>query len=286
MHQRRFMSIPSQERIRPYYYDSDQYNNSTQEIVDLIRYRDLVWLMIINILRSRYRRSFFGIVWMLLNPLLNTLVLAIAFSSIFKSSLPNYPIYILSGLLIWNFVTQSSTHAMNTMLYGGGSLLKRIYIPRTIYAVTSVGNGLVNLLISLVVLFIIMLLWNHPFHENLWFVGVAIILATVFTLGLSLILSLSTVFFTDSIDIYGVVTQAFFFLTPIIYPLNMLPPQVQDLMLINPFYCFTEIFRTPIYSGVIPNLQIIIASLIYAIGFLTFGWILFIMNAQKIAYKI
>lgn len=280
------MANPYHDRkIRPY-YDSDQYNSSTQEFVDLFRYRDLVWLMTINILRSRYKRSFFGILWMLLNPLLNTLVLAIAFSNIFRSSLPNYPIYVLSGLLIWNFMTQSSTHAMNTMMYGGGSLLKRIYIPRTIYAVTSVGNGVVNLMVSLIVLFIIMLLWDHPFHNNLWFVGVAIIVTTTFTLGLSLILSLSTAFFTDSIDIYGVVTQAFFFLTPIIYPLNLLPPQIQDLMLINPFYCFTEMFRIPIYSGIIPDSQIIMASLIYAIGFLAFGWILFTTNTHKIVYKI
>ena len=280
------MANPHHDRkIRPY-YDSDQYNSSTQEFVDLFRYRDLVWLMTINILRSRYKRSFFGILWMLLNPLLNTLVLAIAFSNIFRSSLPNYPIYVLSGLLIWNFMTQSSTHAMNTMMYGGGSLLKRIYIPRTIYAVTSVGNGVVNLMVSLIVLFIIMLLWDHPFHNNLWFVGVAIIVTTTFMLGLSLILSLSTAFFTDSIDIYGVVTQASFFLTPIIYPLNLLPPQIQDLMLINPFYCFTEMFRIPIYSGIIPDSQIIMASLIYAIGFLAFGWILFTTNTHKIVYKI
>lgn len=222
---------------------------------------------------------------MLLNPLLNTLVLAIAFSSIFKSSLPNYPIYVLSGLLIWNFIIQSSTHAMNTMTYGS-NLLKRVYIPRTIYATTSVGNGVVNLILSLIVLFIIMLLWDHPFHKNLWFVGIAIILTTIFTLGLSLTLCLATVSFTDSIDIYGVITQAFFFLTPIIYPLNLLPLQIQDLMMINPFYCFIEIFRIPIYSGAIPDSQIIIASLIYATGFLAFGWILFTKNSHKIVYKI
>ena len=277
-------NLQQEMKTRPY-YDSDQYNSSTQEMMDLFHYRDLVWLMTINILRSRYKRSFFGIIWMLLNPLLNTLVLAIAFSSIFKNSLPNYPIYVLSGLLIWNFMTQSSTHAMNTMIYGS-SLLKRVYIPRTIYATTSVGNGVVNLMVSLIVLFIIMLLWDHPFHNNLWFVAVAIILTTIFTLGLSLILSLATAFFTDSIDIYGVIIQAFFFLTPIIYPLNLLPPQIQDLMLINPFYCFTEMFRIPIYAGVIPDSQTITASLLYASSFLAFGWILFTTNAHKIVYKI
>ena len=118
------------------------------EFVQLVHYRDLIFLMVENILKNRYKRSVLGIFWMLLNPLLQTIVLTIAFGTMFKSSLPNYAVYLLSGLLAWNFITQTTEYAMSTMAYGGG-LLKRIYIPRATYIVGAVGNGLINLIVSI-----------------------------------------------------------------------------------------------------------------------------------------
>ena len=100
-----------------------------------------------NILKNRYKRSLLGIFWMLLNPLLQTIVLAVAFGALFKSALPHYPVYLLSGLLAWSFMTQTTQYTMGVMATGSG-LLKRIYIPRATYVVAVVGNGLVNFLIS------------------------------------------------------------------------------------------------------------------------------------------
>lgn len=97
------------------------------ELVQLIRYRDLVFLMTGNILKNRYKRSMLGIFWMLLNPLLQTIVLTIAFGTMFKSSLSHYAVYLLSGLLVWNFITQTTQYAMGTMAYGGGLLKKFIF---------------------------------------------------------------------------------------------------------------------------------------------------------------
>ena len=126
------------------------------EFIQLIHYRDLIFLMVGNILKNRYKRSVLGIFWMLLNPLLQTVVLTIAFGTMFKSSLPNYAVYLLSGLLAWNFITQTTQYAMGAMAYGGG-LLKRIYIPRATYIVAAVGNGLINLLVSIGSLVIIII---------------------------------------------------------------------------------------------------------------------------------
>src|SRR5260221_2671662 len=126
------------------------------ELVELVRYRDLVLMMVANMVKTRYKRSALGVVWTLLNPLLNMAVLTVAFSALFSSSLVHYPVYVLTGLVFWNFFSQTTLFAMNALVWGGG-LLKRVYIPRTIFAVSAVGNGLVNLGLSLIPLVLIML---------------------------------------------------------------------------------------------------------------------------------
>ena len=93
------------------------------EIVELVRYRDLLAMMVSNIIKTRYKRSVLGVVWTLLNPLLNMAVLTIAFSSIFRSSLEHYPVYVLSGLIAWNFFTQTTLYAMNALVWGGGLMV-------------------------------------------------------------------------------------------------------------------------------------------------------------------
>src|SRR6266849_6535181 len=108
------------------------------ELAELIRCRDLLRMMVANIIKTRYKRSALGVVWTLLNPLLNMAVLTLAFSTLFRFSLPHYPVYVLSGLIFWNFFTQTTLYAMNTLVWGGG-LLKRVYIPRTIFSVAAVG---------------------------------------------------------------------------------------------------------------------------------------------------
>src|SRR5688500_1273278 len=138
-------------------YDSaDRRSPALTELAALLRYRDLLVLMIANQVKVRYKRSALGVLWTLLQPLLQMAVLTLAFSSLFRSSLEHYPVYVLSGLIAWNFFTQTTVFAMNSLVWGG-SLLRRIYIPRTIFAVSSIGHGLVNLGLSLLPLLVIML---------------------------------------------------------------------------------------------------------------------------------
>ncbi len=99
-----------------------------REIVELVRFRDLLGLLIGRTNKTRYRRSALGVTWTLLNPLLNMAVLTFAFSHLFRFDLPRYPVYVLTGLIAWNFFSQTTTHAMNTLIWGG-SLLARIYLP-------------------------------------------------------------------------------------------------------------------------------------------------------------
>lgn len=255
------------------------------EFIQLLRYRDLIVLMTGNILKNRYKRSMLGIFWMLLNPLLQTIVLAVAFGAMFKSALPHYPVYLLSGLLAWSFMTQTTQYAMGIMTTGSG-LLKRIYIPRATYVVAVVGNGLVNFLVSILPLTLIVWFLDHPVTVSWLFLPACILILSVFTLGLALLLSTVSVFFNDSIDIYQIFVQAGFFLTPIMYPPSVLPESLSGWMVLNPFFLLIELFRTPIYTNTIPDTGLIVGAATLAVVTLLAGWTVFTRQADHLAYRL
>ena len=270
----------------PLTYDSAQRPPLfVDELVQLLRYRDLVYLMIGNILKNRYKRSMLGIFWMLLNPLLQTIVLAVAFGAMFKSALPHYPVYLLSGLLAWSFMTQTTQYAMGVMATGSG-LLKRIYIPRATYVVAVVGNGLVNFLVSILPLALIVWFLDHPVSASWLLLPVCILILAVFTLGLALLLSTASVFFNNSIDIYQILVHAGFFLTPIMYPPSVLPEALKGWMILNPFFLLIQLFRTPIYNNTIPDVSLICGGATLAAVTLLVGWTVFTRQADHLAYRL
>src|SRR5713101_5117542 len=115
-----------------------------RELYDLVRYRDLVVQLVSRDIRTRYKRSVLGVGWTLLNPLLMMAVLTLVFSQIFRANIQHYAVYLLSAQLIWIFFAQSTTQAMNSLTWGG-ALVTKIYLPRSVFAISQVGLGLVNL---------------------------------------------------------------------------------------------------------------------------------------------
>ena len=267
-------------------YDSDKHRRSTlYELSELLKYRDLLGLLISYGIRTRYKRSLLGVLWSFLNPLLTMGVLALAFSALFKFSLLNYPIYLLSGLLIWNFFSQTTTATMYSLSWGG-TLLKRIYIPRSIFSISAIGSELFNLIISLIPLFIIMLILGHPFTPALAFLPVAILSMAMFALGMGLCISTLSVYFIDTIHIYQIVLMAWFYITPIIYPADIIPESYAVYLKLNPMIFILELFRSPIYLGIIPGFKTILIAFSWSIFSLLFGWSIFSRKADKFAYRI
>jgi ABC-type polysaccharide/polyol phosphate export permease len=267
-------------------YDSDARRSPMlRELLDLVRYRDVVRLFIANLNKTRYKRSVLGIGWTLLNPLLNMAVLTVAFSRVFRFSVEHYPVYVLCGLICWNLFSQTTVHAMNSLVWGG-SILRRVYLPRSIFAVSAVGNGLVNLGLALIPLVIIMAVLGHPFHATWWFLPIATLLLAMFSLGMALLVSTVAIFFVDVAEMYGIVIQAWFFLTPIVYPKEILGPRLAWCMNLNPMYNLLELFRTPIVTGAIPGVHTILAGVTSAVVPLLLGWWVFARKADEFAYRI
>ncbi len=143
-------------------YDSSKHNfRPLLEIKEAWQYRDLVFFLVRRDITARYKRSVLGIAWTMLNPLGMMIVLSIVFSQVFRVAMENYPAYVLSGIIVWTFFSQTSANSISVMVWGG-DLFQRIYIPRSIFAISTVFTGLVNLVLSLVPLILVMLVTRVP----------------------------------------------------------------------------------------------------------------------------
>jgi ABC-type polysaccharide/polyol phosphate export permease len=267
------------------FYDSaDRRTGMVAELRELLRYRDLLQLLVAQITKNRYKRSALGVLWTLLNPLISMAVLTFAFSAVFKTS-ARYPVYLLTGVVCWNFFSQTTIYSMGSLV-AGGTLIKRVYVPPTIFGVASVSNGLINFAFSLVPLVVIMLALGHPFFGAWWFVPVAMALLAAFCLGVTLLMSTLAVFFADVVDMFTLILQSWFFLTPIMYPLDILPAQYQGLMALNPMYHLVELFRAPILTGELPSLAHFLWGAGWAGGMLLVGWWTITRKAKEFAYRL
>jgi ABC-2 type transport system permease protein len=236
------------ESYRDVIYDSAKRPpRPVEELLHVIQYRDLIFQLLRRDLLTRYKRSVLGIAWTMIGPLGTMLVLSIVFSQAF-GTVKGYPAYILSGLMAWNLFSQTSNASMINLVWGGG-LLHRIYIPRTSFALAAVGTGLINTLFALVPLLIVMLLFGIPIRWTIVFLPVPFILIAAFALGFGLILSTFAVFFPDVAEMYQIVLTAWMYLTPILYPEEILPAQFRALIIfLNPMYSLV-ILRQFAYPG-------------------------------------
>jgi ABC-type polysaccharide/polyol phosphate export permease len=258
-----------------------------EEIAELIRYRDLLKQLIARNIKTRYKRSVLGIFWTMLNPLLMMTVLTFVFSEIFRFSISakHYATYALAGLSLWNFFAQTTTGAMSELIWGGG-LLNRIYLPRAIFAFSALGTGLVNLLLSLLPLFLIMLVTGVPFRPAILILPLPILLTAMFALGVALILSRVAAYFADVMEMYQILLTAWMYLTPIIYPKEIIPEQYRWFFNLNPMYHLLEIFRAPLHTGRLAGPMTMAAAALAATLTLAFGWWYFSRKADELAYRI
>jgi ABC-2 type transport system permease protein len=268
------------------YYDSARRPHPlVEEALALIHYRELIVQFVQRSIKIRYKRSVLGVVWTLLNPLLTMLVLTIVFSQVFRFDIENFPVYVLSGLVAWNFYSSTTAGAMNDMLWSG-SLLGRIYIPKSIFAVAALGTGLVNFFLSLIPLFVITLVVERGISPTVLVMPFAILIMAAFTLGISLLLSTAAIFFADMLSVYSVVLTIWMYATPIIYPLEVVPPQFQWVMKLNPLYYMVELFRQPLYSGTIPELSVWLIAAAFALVAILLGGFIFTWRSNEYAYRL
>jgi ABC-2 type transport system permease protein len=194
-------------------------------------------------------------------------------------------VYALAGILFWNFFSQSIVASMNS-LRGNAGILQKLPVPKAVFPIATVISGVVNLCLALVPLFVILIVTGHPLTLSLLFLPVSIVLAALFTLGAGLLLSPLAVFFSDVVELVGVVLMLLMYLTPIFYPMAIVPEQYRWLVRFNPVRSVLEVFRDPIYYGKIPPMPHLAVTLVIALGALLIGALAFRKSSDRIPFYI
>ena len=254
-----------------------------EEAAHLWRYRGLVHELVVRDIKIRYKRSVLGMLWTMLAPLLNMIALTLVFSALLKTTISNYPVYFMAGQIFWNFFAQTSNGAAS-QTQASNDLAKRMFVPRSVFVAAAVGGGLVNLFLSLLPLVLILAVTGFRFYATWAFLPVSIFILTLFTTGVSLLLFTLTSRFADVREMYGVIVQTWFFLTPIVYEPSIVPFRYRVWLSLNPMYHLIQVFRKPIYAGTLPSVELIMVSLALSIAVLATGWVYFCHRTDKMAY--
>ncbi len=244
------------------------------------RYQYLLLNLVQRDLKVKYRRSTLGFLWSILNPILMMLVMAAVFSYMFRFQIEYFAVYLLSAQVIFNFFSGSTSSAMGSVV-GYSALIKKVYIPKYIFPFEKVLFELVNTLFAMVALFVVMLVTRVPLTPWLLLFPVPLILIFFFNLGAGMLLSTLVVFYRDVQHLYGVVVVALNYLTPIFYPVDVLPPWMQQAIKFNPLYWYVAMFRQVVLYGQPPTPTMWLACSVCSAAALMIGLLAFRAKQDK-----
>ena len=264
---------------------------------NFMKYRHLLRELVVKNIKLQYRNSVLGMLWTFLQPLLTMIVLSVVFSNLFgkdSSKVVNYPVYLLSGRLLYEFFTQSTKRAMKS-IRGNASIIKKVYVPKYIYPFSVVLSTFVTFLISLSVLVVVIAFFNiakiNPvtISWQIIFAVLPIIVLFFFCIGVGMILATLNVFFKDIENLYEVFCLLLFYLTPIVYTLDRLgfakDSWQLSLLKINPMYGIIDAFRAAVLHSAqfaeFFDAQSFLYSIIFAAVMFIIGIVAFYKNQDK-----
>lgn len=235
-------------------------------------------------LTSKYKDSVLGILWSFFNPLLTMLVFTAIFSMLFGRNISNYPVYYLAGRVVFDFFNHGTKGAMNS-IRRNANLLKKIFVPKRMFAISAVCYEFVNFLISFIILFVVMIITGAPFHWTLIVSVIPLIFLVILIFGVGLILAVCNTYFSDIGYLYNVFTLVLLYASAMFYPIEIVPAKVQIIFTLNPVYCAMSCFRQCVY-GVLPDWSMVIYLAAFALTTLGIGILLFSIYEKKLALEL
>jgi len=242
--------------------------------------RSLIWNFAISDLKIRYRNSTLGFFWTILEPLLMLGVLYVVFTNIFPSNIEHFGLYLLLGIILWNTFTRGTESGLNGLV-SRKSLVTQIYFPRAIPAISSAITSILMLMLELLVLVIFMIVLNFTPPSTIILLPLILLLEFFLILGLSFPLSVLNIKYRDIQFIWRVVLQAGFFLTPIIYKLDMLPIEVQNILKFSPMVQIVSISHDLVIYNILPSVESVILAVSTTSIVLLVGYLIFIKLQNK-----
>lgn len=274
-----------------------------QEVRDVVSSRELLGNLIRRELRSKYKGTALGWAWSLINPLATTVIYTIVFSVIMKVTPPaganglrNYSLFLLTGLLPWNFVA-TVIQGGQMVLLNNGNLIKKTYFPRRLLVLADTSAAFVSFTIEMTVLAVLLLVFRVNVLPWLPLVALFMVLLAVFGLGCALALSVLNVYFRDIAHFVALFLQLWFYATPIIYPMTLVTDvehghswaaglPIHQILLLNPLVDFIEPVRDMLYVGSWPRLSMVLVGLVAAVVTLLIGNLVFRRLETRLAEEL
>ncbi len=258
--------------------------NKHNFFTDMKKFSPLLYNLVSKDFKLKYRRSFLGVLWSILNPLFTMLVISTVFGALLKVQVPNFATYYIVGWSMWNFFSEATSLSMASVL-GGAALIKKVYIPKYIFPLEKCLFALVNFVLSLIAVVLVMCIqgvFDGFIHFTFLLAPLPILYCLMFSIGFSLVLSALTVYFRDVMHLYSVVLTAWMYITPIIYPISILEghPFVETVVRCNPMFYMVDYFRQIMMYGQVPSLTHNLICVGIGICSLAIGWLIF-SKAQK-----
>jgi len=236
-------------------------------------------------LTSKYKDSVLGVIWSFINPLCVMLIFTAIFSVLFRYQIKNFPVYFLTGRVIYDFFVAGTKGAMYSIKQNS-SILKKIYVPRYMFAVGNICYEFINFLISLMILFGVMLLTGAPFHWTIILSIIPLFFLFLMITGIGLILAVLNTYFSDVGYIYSIFSLILMYASALFYPMEIVPADIQFIFSLNPLYTFILCFRDTLMYGIFPNFLVFLYSAIFSVMIFGVGFLLFRIFEKRLTLEL
>lgn len=246
-----------------------------ERIKEIYAYREMICSLVKRDLKGRYKGSVLGFLWTFLNPLLQLAVYTMVFSTIMRAGIKDYYLFLFVALIPWIFFSTSLTGGASCILVQQ-DMVKKIYFPREVLPVSYVTSQFVNMLLSFIVIFLVLIFAGYPLRfEAVFCLPMIMIVEYVLALGFTMVMSAVTVYIRDLEYILGILTMAWQFLTPIMYSAEQVPAHVRWIFSVNPMTYVITAYRDILYYGKMPRLETLLSAVLIGSGMLIVGWYVF-----------
>ncbi len=242
---------------------------------ELYDYREMVFSLVKKDLRGRYKGSVLGFLWTFINPLLQLMVFTLVFSVIMKAGYEQYYLFLFVALVPWMFFA-SSVQDGSTAIIREKDMVKKIYFPREVMPIATVTSGFVNMLLTFIVIFIVLIISGKGINPvALLCLPFVMVVEYILCLGIALIVAALTVYFRDLQYILGIFTMALQYMTPVMYGSEMVPDWAMPIFQANPMTPIIEMYRQILYYKTVPEMLSLLYVLLLGIIFIVLGFFCF-----------
>lgn len=234
---------------------------------------------------SKYKESVLGIIWSFLNPLLTMIVFTVIFSVLFSRQIHNYPVYYLSGRIVFSFFVSGTKGAMSSIRRNRG-ILTKIFVPRYMFAVGTICYEFINFLISLVILFGVMLVTGQQLQLMMFASIIPLIFLFIITFGVGLILMVLNTYFSDIGYFYGIFTIILMYSSALFYPMEIVPSNIQMIFTLSPVYVAISCVRGTMMYNIFPDILSILYLAVCSVMFFGVGFLLFRIHEKRLVLQL